>query len=174
MSEAPGEVAPRPSWEGLVTAELELSARLCAATERLADQFAARQDLADRMATGIYWVPAPGFPLSTLPYVPPSNGGPGLKFCWAVQRVTVGPVGATSDAVTVYKGRSSVDIAPQNALSTFSGAVGAFPSWTPGRTGCVLMPGESLIVGGTITGSNPVLSWDVLVMDLDMLPLFLL
>jgi len=172
----PGD--PREHWQQLVTAELELSARLCAATERVADLMAARQDLADTLAQAVNWVPAPAIPLSSLPVVQ-ANAGPepaigGLAYCWAIQRVTVGPLGATTDAVTIYKGRSSADVLSVNALFTFAGAAGAYATWSPGRTGAILKPNEHLIAAGTITGTNPVLTWDVLVVDQDALHLFLL
>jgi hypothetical protein len=168
------ETAPDGRWEAMAAAELEMSARLCAGIEDLAAKMSARADFLDRLGRAIHWVPAPAFPLSALPYVPPANGGPGMNFAWAIQRVTVGPIGAATDAVTIYKGRSGVDVAPQNALTTFTGAAGQFVPWTPGHAGVVLMPGESLIVAGTITSANPVLSWDVKILDFDVLPLYLL
>jgi hypothetical protein len=168
------EASPPAQWEAMAAAELEMSARLCAGIEDLAARMTARADFLDRLGRAMHWVPAPAFPLSALPYVPPANGGPGMNFAWAIQRVTVGPIGATTDAVTIYKGRSVVDVAPQNALATFTGAAGAFVPWTPGHAGVILMPGESLIAAGTITGANPVLSWDVKIMDLDALPFYLL
>jgi hypothetical protein len=169
---------PREQWQQMVQAELELSARLCAATERVADLMQSRQDQTDLLARSVNWVPAPSIPLNALPVVQ-SNAGPEaapapLAFCWAVQRVTVGPIGATSDAVTLYKGRSKADVLSVNALHTFTGAAGTYADWEPGRTGCILKPNESIIAAGTITGANPVLSWDVLIIDQDALPLFLL
>jgi hypothetical protein len=174
---APADPAAR--WEAMASAELAMSARLVTATEQLAAQMADRQAFMARLTGGLYWVPAPAMPLSSLPYIPAANGGPsasphGTALAWAIQRVTVGPIGASTDVITIYKGRSSVDISPQNALTSLTGNAGTYPSWTPGRQGAVLMPGESLIVDGTITGTNPVLTWDVVVMDLDMLPLYLL
>lgn len=174
MSTPAGLDGQAPAWEAMARAELDMSARLCAGIEDLAAKMAARQDFLDRLSRAVHWVPAPAMPLSALPYVPPANGGPGMNFAWAIQRVTVGPIGATSDAVTIYKGRSVVDVAPQNALFTFSGAAGAFPVWTPGHSGAVLQQGESLIAAGAITGTNPVLCWDVIILDIDILPLFLL
>lgn len=178
QTEADG-AGPAARWEAMASAELALSARLCTGIEALTEQLRDRQDFIGRLAQGVYWVPAPAFPLNALPFIPSANGGPGASprgtaFAWAIQRVTVGPVGASTDLVTIYKGRSQVDIAPQNALNTFTGNAGSFVPWTPGRQGAILMPGESLIVGGTITGTNPVLTWDVVVMDLDLLPLYLL
>lgn len=175
----PVQADPAARWEAMASAEMALSARLCAATEDLARQMADRQAFMAKLTGGLYWVPAPAMPLSSLPYAPPANGGPAASphanaMAWAVQRVTAGPLGASTDGITIYKGRSTVDIAPQNALTTLTGNSGNYPSWTPGRQGCILMPGESLIVDGTITGTNPVLTWDVVVMDLDLLPLFLL
>ena len=168
------QAPPDGRWEAMAAAELEMSARLVAGIEDLAAKMAARAEFMDKLGRAIHWVPAPAMPLNVLPYVLPANNGPGTNFAWAIQRVTVGPIGATTDAVTFYKGKSTVDVAPQNALNTFTGVVGQFVSWTPGHAGCLLMPNESVVVAGTITGANPVLSWDVKIMDFDVLPLYLL
>lgn len=146
------------------TASLDVHARLCAAVEQLERRLALPPLTPERAAATDLWplTPTP-VSLGTLPSLRSSDGGPNGGYFWAVQRVTVGPIGATTDLVSVYRGTSSFDVQPQNALqSFFSTVVGSFVTWHPGGKGLVLMPDQAIVAGGTITGTNPMLSMDVI------------
>lgn len=156
-------------------AEAALIVRLCAAIDGLGAQMQRKQEWIDRLADAIWQMPVPPIPLSSLP-VNRVDAGPTTGFFWAVQRVTIGPIGATTDLVHLYKSHMTVEQQPQTALTTLTGAssaAGAFLTWTPGRSGCLLLPEEHVGVAGTITGSNPVMNWDVIQGELWALPLFL-
>ena len=170
------EISPAEQLrDSALYAEAALSVRLCAALDGLGAQMQRRQEWIDRLADAIWQAPAPPIPLGSLPVSRPDSG-PTTGYFWAVQRVTLGPVGATSDLIHLYKSRLSAEQQPQTALTTLtatSSAAGAFLTWTPGRSGCLLLPDERMGAAGTITGTNPVLNWDVIQGELWALPLFL-
>lgn len=156
-------------------AEAAIAVRLCAAMDGVSAQMQRRQEWIDRLAAAIWQTPVDPIPLGSLP-VNRVNAGPTTGYFWAIQRVTVGPIGATSDLVHLYKSRQTGEQQPQNALNTLAGtnsAAGAFLTWNPGRSGCLLLPDERVGVAGTITGANPVMSWEVVQGELWALPLFL-
>jgi hypothetical protein len=148
---------------GLAGAGLDVSAvaQLCAslngATAEMREQARRRR----QVAASLWPVHPPAVPLASLPALRSSDGGPNTGYFWAVQRITVGPFGAGSDLVTVYRGASAADVQPQNALNSFFTAqVGAFVPWHVGGKGLILMPDESLIFAGVITGASPMANVD--------------
>lgn len=158
-------------------ADVDVWGQLAVNLGSVAAELRADRERKRQLAAGIWWLEAPALPLSPLPAFN-SQIGPNGGYAWAVQRITVGPVGAATDLPTVYKGRSANEVQPQNALFTFNAgqnsAAGSFQTWHPGGKGLVLMPDESIIVAGTITGANPMLSWDVVQVELDNLSYYLL
>ena len=149
-----------------------MSAELSVSLGSLAAAVREQNQMSRRAAGAIWWVEAPALSLSVLPAFN-STFGPNTGYAWAVQRITVGPLGALTDAVTVYKGRSAADIQSQNALFTFTNQATGFGTWHPGTAGLILMPDESIVVAGTITGVNPMLNWDAIQMESWFLPHFL-
>ena len=127
-----------------------------------------------QLACDVSYVSAPAISLSSLP-VATANWGPGKGWAWAVQRITVAGFGATTDFVIAYRGESTTDAVAANALYTFQEAVaGGTSTWHPGRTGLVLRGDESLVFGGTLTGTTGVVSVDVIQLADAKMPYFLL
>ena len=158
-----------------VQAQIAVTARMCVALDKLTGRLAERQDYLEKLASTIWQAPMPAIPLTTLPVNRPDTG-PTVGYFWAVQRITVGPIGSTTDAIHLYKSHSTVEQQSQTALNTLTGVTsqpGAFLTWNPGRTGCVLLPDEKLGASGTITGALPSLNWEVIVGEIWALPLFL-
>ena len=120
--------------------------------------------------------PAIEFKAAALPYATPANQyGPKDGYVWAIQRMTVFGLGATTDFINAYKGSSTADVAGQNALNTFTvPIVGAVSTWGPGRTGCILKAKQSLVFQGTFTGADCFVSTEVIQLTLDQLRYFLL
>lgn len=161
-------------------AEAALAVKLCASldanTAAVLAARDARDEWIDRLSGAFWQHPVDPIPLTTLPVVR-VNAGPTTGFFWAIQRVTIGPIGATTDQLHVYKSRISVEQQPQTALNTLTGAssaAGAFLNWTPGRTGALLMPDERLGLAGTVTGTNPVMNWEVVQGEMWALPLYVM
>jgi hypothetical protein len=147
--------------------ELDIGAQLIASLDSVAAELREynkhQRSLAARAAA--QWpVRGPALSLSgTGPWmIGSNNNGPSTGYAWQVQRITIGPSGAATDLVTVYRGYSSADVVPQNAIDSviYTGA-GQFGTIRLGYDGIILMPDESIIVSGTITGTNPMLNWDV-------------
>jgi hypothetical protein len=156
--------------------ELGLILRVCASLDGVSAELRARQEWIERLASAIWQMPVPVLPLTSLPVNRPDTG-PTTGYFWAVQRITVGPIGAVTDLIHVYKSRSTPEQQTHQALQTLTGvnsAAGAFLTWNPGRTGCLLLPDEKIGATGTITGTNPVLNWEVVQGEIWALPLFLL
>ena len=165
------------SGAGLGGAGLDVSAvaSLCASMNGLAAQLRGEHERRRRVAGMMWGVRPPAISLGSLPALRSADGGPNTGFFWAVQRITIGPAGAATDLVTVYRGTSSADVQPQNALNSFTfAAVGQFAPWHPGGRGLILMPDESLIFAGTITGANPIANVEVHQGRIDLLPDYLL
>lgn len=128
----------------------------------------------ERRLPRYWWVQAPSIALSSLPATN-STFGPNTGFVWAIQRIVIGPFGAVGDLINVYKGQSASAVAPQNAMtpSFTNQAAGTFAAYHAGGKGLILMPDESIVAAGTITGTNPMLNWDVIQMASADLPRFL-
>ena len=145
----------------LAGAGLSMDAQLCAQLGSVAEQLRAQNERRRKLAASLWPVHPPAISLVTLPVLRTSDGGPNTGYFWAVQRITVGPIGAGTDLVTVYRGTSVLDVQPQNALNSFfSSQVGAFVPWHVGGKGLILMPDEGLIFAGTITGASPMANID--------------
>ncbi len=141
--------------------EIGAMAQLCAQLGSVAGELAEQNKRRRKLAASLWPVHAPAIPLAALPVVRTSDGGPNTGYFWAVQRITVGPIGAGTDLITVYRGTSVLDVQPQNALNSFfSSQAGAFVPWHVGGKGLILMPDECLIFAGTITGANPMANLD--------------
>jgi hypothetical protein len=156
-------------------AQIAVTARMCAALDLLSNRLAERQDFMTRLADAFWQMPVPPLPLTSLPVNRPDTG-PMTGYFWAVQRITVGPIGTTTDSIHIYKSHSTVEQQSQTALNTLTGATsapGAFLTWNPGRTGCLLLPDEKIGASGTITGPLPTLNWEVIQGEMWALPLFL-
>jgi len=136
-------------------------AQLAASLSGVAAELRAQNDRRRRLAACLWPVHPPAISLAVLPVQRSADGGPNTGYFWAVQRITVGPVGAATDLVTVYRGTSLSDVQSQNALNSFySAQAGAFVAWHPGGKGLILLPDEGLIFAGTITGTSPVANID--------------
>jgi hypothetical protein len=163
-----------------VTAGLDVNvtASLSASLGRLADEMAADRARRARLADSIWFVQAPAISFlgSAAPYAPP-QWGPNTGYAWAVQRITVTPLGS-SDLMTVYRGHSSADANGQNALNEWGGGTTpalATQPWHPGRTGLILMGDESLVFGGSLTSATTYfVNIDVIQLELTKLAYFLM
>lgn len=154
--------------------EIDFTARLCASLDSMAAVLRAEQQRHQALASEVWHVHAPAIPFAALPAFG-AAWGPNTGYAWAVQRLTVAGFGAATDAVTAYRGLSAADVAPQNALYTFTvPAAGDVSTWHPGRTGLILMPDEGLAFGGTFTGTLGVVSADVIQLTVRQLPGFLM
>lgn len=155
--------------------ELNIAAGLTAAIGNLVTELEADRRRKEQLALDVSYVSTPGEALTALPGAMPNAWGPNARYVWAVQRLTIAGFGATSDFVTVYRGNSPNDAVAGNALFTFQEAVaGGVATWHPGRTGLILAPEESLVFGGTFTGTQLVISADVIQLATPKLPIFLL
>jgi hypothetical protein len=98
--------------------------------------------------------------------------GPNTGYAWAIQRLTVGGLGGT-DSLLVYRGYSgAADVQPQNLVGPPLTA--AAPNMFPGKSGLILMPDQSLVFGGTLTGASTyTVSGNAVQVTLDRLSRFL-
>jgi hypothetical protein len=98
--------------------------------------------------------------------------GPNTGYAWAVSRVTAGGLGA-ADTVSVYRGpAAAATVSPNNLLNVLTGAA---PSWYPGRAGCIMNYGDTLVLAGTgLTSSQVTLTGEVIIMESWLLPHYLL
>lgn len=154
--------------------EADAAIGLHVAVGNLVSELRAEAQRKARLAADVSYASAPAITVTSLPAAP-SGWGPGKGWCWAVQRITVAGFGATTDFVIAYRGTSTTDAVAANALFTFQEAVaGGTSTWHPGRTGLVLRGDESLVFGGTLTGSACVISVDVIQLADAKMPYFLL
>jgi hypothetical protein len=168
----PGLAAPDgPGIEADATVGLHI------ALGNLVSEMTAERMRKERLALDVSYVSAPGMSFAALPGAT-ADWGPKRGWAWAVQRVTISGFAATTDFVTAFRGNSTADTIPANALFTFQEAVaGGVSTWHPGRTGLILRGRESLVFGGTFTGSITaplVISCDVVQLHESKLPYFLL
>lgn len=141
--------------------QVDAAAQLLASIGSLTAELREHNARARRLAAQLYPVVAPPVSLSGLPALRSADGGPNTGYFWAIQRITVGPFGAGTDLITVYRGANVNDVQPQNALNSFFTAqVGAFVPWHVGGKGLILRGDESLIFAGTITGASPIANID--------------
>lgn len=153
--------------------DLQFGVRLAASLDGLAAEMRARRRAEEDLAADVSFITVPAIGFAAVPYAPP-GWGPNTGFNWAVQRITIIGFGATTDFVTVYRGTSVTHVQPQNALYTFQEAVaGAGSAWHPGRTALILKGDESLVFGGTFTGSTGYANIDVIQVTDAQLPRFL-
>lgn len=154
--------------------ELDVGAQLAVSITTLADELHSERQRKIQLAQDVSYIQTPVITGAAVPLVPPA-WGPKTSYAWGVQRITLSGLGATTDLVTAYRGKSANDLVPQNALFTFTIAVaGAVATWHPGRTGCLLVGNEGLVFGGTFTGTQLVAAVDVIQLHLDKLPYYLL
>jgi hypothetical protein len=99
--------------------------------------------------------------------------GPSTGYAWAIQRITIAGLGATTDVVTMYRGMSPADVVAQNALWSFTIPVaGAVSTWHPGGKGLILISDEDLVFAGTLT-APAIVNMEAIQMSLAVLPDFL-
>jgi hypothetical protein len=154
--------------------EADVGVGLHVALGNLVSEMEAERRRKERLALDVSYVTAPAVSGAALPFAT-ADWGPKAGWVWAVQRITVAGFGATSDFVIAYRGNSTADADPANALFTFQEAVaGGTSTWHPGRTGLILRGRESLVFGGTLTSSTVVISCDVVQLADSKLPYFLL
>ena len=135
--------------------------QLCASLDGFAAELRIQNQRRQRLAANLWPVVAPPVSLTGLPALRSADGGPNTGYFWAIQRITVGPFGAGTDLITVYRGASVNDVQPQNALNSFFTAqAGAFVPWHVGGKGLILRGDESLVFAGTITGLSPIANID--------------
>lgn len=164
-----------------MTAEVDIHADLSVALGRLtADVAALRAEGKRRWTAADIWRTIQGTtPLSApggtfaLPQV--MDEGPSTGYAWAIQRITIAGLGATTDQVTVYRGASVAEALLQNALFTFTvPVVGAVSTWHPGGKGLLLVNDEALVFGGTLTGTGAIVNVEAVQMTLACLPDYLI
>lgn len=154
--------------------EVDVGVQLAASITTLSDELRTERQRKIQLAQDVAYIQAPVIAGPAVPLVPPT-WGPKTGYAWGVQRITLSGLGATTDFVTAYRGKSPNDLVPQNALFTFTiTTAGAVATWHPGRTGCVLVGNEGLVFGGTFTGAQLVAAVDVIQLQLDKLPYYLL
>jgi hypothetical protein len=153
----------------------EFQAGLAASIGTLAGELREERQRKIALAQDVAYVEAPAIVGGAVP-LNQAGWGPNTSYVWAIQRITVAGLGATTDLVTAYRGTTPVAAsAPQNALFSFAiPAAGAVATWHPGRTGLILQPEESLVFGGTFTGTTLAVSVDVIQLHVSKLPYFLL
>jgi hypothetical protein len=150
---------------------LKLSASIDSMTAVMRADLKRKQD----MAADVSYIETPALALTALPFVAGIGWGPNTGYSWAVQRMTVAGLGATTDYVIAYRGTSAAQATGNNALYTFQELVaGGTSTWHPGRTGCILKAEESLVFTGTFTGTQAFVSIDVIQLTDTQLPYFLL
>ena len=98
--------------------------------------------------------------------------GPNTGYAWAVQSLSVAGL-ATGDTASLYIGPAvAATVQPNNFVQQFTPSA---PSWQPGRTGLVLNPGDTLVLAGSsLTSTLVTLTGRVIIMELWLLPEFLL
>jgi len=154
--------------------EADVSARIWASLDGLVTEMRAERKRMQDLAAEIAYISAPAIAFTAVPYAPP-GWGPNTGYNWAVQRITLSGFGATTDYITAYRGNSTAHAVAAQALYTFQEAVaGGASAWHPGRTGLVLKGDESIVFGGTFTGTQMVASIDVIQLTDAQLPGFLL
>lgn len=157
--------------------DLEVSARLCAAldanTMALLDT-EARRRLMFAAVTALSPMSVT-FKGSAAPLVAPSDWGPRTGWSWAIQTVTVTPLGS-SDVLKLYRAKSPAQVDLNNLKFSFVGTSTVDTlTWHPGRTGFVLHAGEGLGFSGTLTsGTTYMVNFEVIQVSDDQLPYFLL
>jgi hypothetical protein len=150
---------------------LKLSASIDSMTAVMRADLKRKQD----MAADVSYIETPALSFTSLPFVAGSGWGPNTGFHWAVQRMTIAGLGATTDYAIAYRGTASAHAVGNNALYTFQELVaGGTATWHPGRTGLILKGQESLVFGGTFTGTTGFISIDVIQLTDAQLPYFLL
>lgn len=92
-------------------------------------------------------------------------------FTWAVQAVSVAGFASATDTLTIYRGAAPYDAVPQNQRQVMSESL---YTWHPGRTGFLLKPSQTLVVGGGTSGSTYTVNFDVIQVSDAKLPFFLL
>jgi hypothetical protein len=164
-----------------VQAGLSLEAHVAGLNRRLDDREKQVRELAESVsapeAPGISFTGASAAGGLMGAYAPP-QWGPTLGYIWAVQIITVGPLG-TGDTLAIYRGLTSSDNNPQRLKYQFSGANGAWQTWSPGRTGLVLHGGREGLVfdpgSGTLTSATRYfVNIDVIQIEDKNFPYFLL
>jgi hypothetical protein len=98
--------------------------------------------------------------------------GPNTGYAWAVQSLAVFGL-ASADTANLFVGPAGpASTTPGNFRQSFTAAS---PSWQPGRTGCILNAGDTLILAGTgLSATQLTLTGLVVIMESWMMTEFLL
>lgn len=170
-------LAAPPAGPAVSGAGIEISAAIGLQLGRIADQLQARADYNQRCQQAIRTVPIQPMVATPAGGVLLIAGagdvaGPMTGYNWAIQRLTVAGL-AAADVVSLYRGTGAAGVQPNNLLNNVTGAS---PTWHPGRTGCILNDGDSVLAAGTgLTTTTPVfLTGEVIVFESWLLPEFLL
>jgi hypothetical protein len=107
---------------------------------------------------------------------PPDVMGPHTGYVMAIQRLVIGGlgVGSTPDFAKFYRGPSTAAaVSDVNELAAVNGNT---PFWHPGRTGCIIQQGDTILAAGTgLTATGTVtLAGEVILMEEWLLPHFLM
>lgn len=155
-------------------AAVELSAAIASNTAAL--ERAERRKL--QMAAAVSYVDemAFSFTAANLPQALEADKRTKTGYWWAVQRISVAGLGATTDFINLWRANAPGEAGlPQKALHTFQIAVaGGIADWHPGRTGLLLRPRQGLGITGTFTGTLGVVAFDFIQVTDEQLPYFLL
>jgi hypothetical protein len=147
-----------------VDARADVSFRLAASLEGLCRRMDDREAQVRNLAESVSAVETRGIAFlgSSAPgglngALAPHQWGPSLGWTWAVQLITVGPLG-TGDTLAVYRGKTSSDNETQRLKYQFAGSNGEWQAWSPGRTGLILHGGREGLVfdpgSGTLTSAT--------------------
>jgi len=157
-------------------AGISATAQLSVAIGDLTTELATERRRKLQLTQDVAYIEAPPITGTSVP-LSQAGWGPNTGYAWAVQRITVAGLGATTDLLTAYRGNAVLPNGqpPQNALYSFTiAAAGAVATWHPGRTGLILQAEESMIFTGTFTGTQLAISLDVIQLHGSKLPYFLL
>ena len=154
--------------------DIDLSAQISASINGLTTELRRDRLRKENLAADCSYIETPPIYFNAVPYAA-AGWGPNTGFSWAIQRVTVAGLGATTDFLTVYRGTAAAAAAGNNALYTLQEAVaGGVATWHPGRTGLILKADESLVFAGTFTGTTCFVNIDAIQLTDANLPYFLL
>lgn len=155
-------------------AAVQLSAAIGANTAALQQAEKRKRDL----AASVSYIDEMAFSFTSLtaPALLEADKRPKTGYWWAIQRVSIAGLGATTDFVNLWRADSPAGAgAGQKALNTFQIAVaGGIANWHPGRTGLLLRARQGLAATGTFTGTQAIVSFDFIQVTDEQLPYFLL
>lgn len=158
--------------------DVEVSARLCASLDANTAAYREAENRKRDLAASVSYIDEMAFSFTSaaLPVALEADKRPKTGYWWAVQRVSIAGLGATTDFINLWRANAPGEAGlGQKALNTFQIAVaGGIANWHPGRTGLLLRPRQGLAVTGTFTGTTGIVSFDFIQVADAQLPYFLL